>query len=119
MSSLKPDPEGLATYERVFGKPYRSSLDGVRENTINHLFAHVWNRPSLSLRDRRLVTIAVLAALGHPDQLKSHLRGALQGDLSREEILEVMVQVAHYAGWASGMRGQQAAESVLQEMKDD
>ena len=84
---------------------------------INHLFAKIWTRPGLSIRDRRLVTIALLAAQGRPDQLKSHLRGALTGEdgLTKDEILELMIHVAHYAGWAAGASGQSAALTVLKE----
>ena len=63
------------------------------------------------------MTIALLAAQGRPDQLKSHLRGARLGEdkLTKDEILELMIHVAHYAGWAAGASGQAAALSVLKE----
>lgn len=77
------DPLGKKMYEEVLRKnlfdpdPF-SLLIGVREFTVNHLFAKVWSRsrettgehPPLSLRERRLVTIALLAAQGRGDQLR-------------------------------------------------
>jgi 4-carboxymuconolactone decarboxylase len=87
---------------------------------MDHLFARVWSRAGLSIRDRRLVTIAILAAQGRTDPLRDHLRGARLGEekLSEEEIEELMVQVAHYAGWASGASGQALARSVFAEIRE-
>ncbi|MGH7471378.1 MAG: carboxymuconolactone decarboxylase family protein [Longimicrobiales bacterium] len=115
MDSPVPDPQGLRTYEEILGKPFEKPLTGLREPTINHLFAHVWNRPHLSQRERRLITIALLAAQGRPDQLRDHIRGARKRGIPRDDILETMVQVGHYAGWASGMSGQVVAEAVFEE----
>jgi 4-carboxymuconolactone decarboxylase len=113
------NPKGSAMYEKVLGKPAPDKeLRGVSELGVNHLFANVWSRPGLSIRDRRLMTLALLAAQGRESQLKDHIRGARLGEdpLSREEILEVMVHVAHYAGWAAGASGQGALDSVLAEL---
>lgn len=114
------DPEGLAMYEKIFGKPAPSEelLRGLKELSVNHLFARIWTREGLSIRDRRLVTIALLAAQGRPDQLRDHIRGARLGEepLSEEEIQELMVHVAHYAGWASGTSGQSIARAVFSEL---
>jgi 4-carboxymuconolactone decarboxylase len=115
MEPAAPDPEGLRTYEEVLGKTNPKPLVGVRELTINHLFANVWNRPYLSTRERRLITIALLAAQGRTDQLRDHIRGARKRAIPRDDIIETMVQVAHYAGWASGMSGQIIAEAVFEE----
>jgi 4-carboxymuconolactone decarboxylase len=64
------------------------------------------------------LTLALLAAQGRTDQLRDHLRGARRGEdpLSREEILETMIHVAHYAGWAAGASGQSVALAVLDEL---
>jgi len=114
-----PDSEGLRAFQEVLGKPApHKAMVGVRALTIDHLFASVWTRPQLPLRDRSLITIALLAAQGRADQLRDHVRGALLRGLTREEILEVMVQVAHYAGWPAGMSGQTIAESVFEEQSD-
>lgn len=120
MTEPVKDPLGVEMYEKVLGQPEPADrpLTGVRELAINHLFAKVWSRDGLSIRDRRLVTIALLAAQGRQDQLKSHIKGARLGEdgLTREEILELMVHVAHYAGWAAGAGGQGAALAVLKEI---
>ncbi|MGH7555975.1 MAG: carboxymuconolactone decarboxylase family protein [Longimicrobiales bacterium] len=115
MEGSQADPAGLATFERVLGRPHGKPLTGIRELTINHLFAHVWNRPGLSMRDRSLITIALLAAAGRPDQLRSHVRGARSRGMTDDEIAEVMIHTAHYAGWPAGVAGQAIADEVAAE----
>ncbi len=61
-------------------------------------FGMIWSRPGLAVRDRSLVTCAQLAALGKTEELKAHLRGALNVGLSKEELVEVLMQTAVYAG---------------------
>ncbi|HEY7699277.1 MAG TPA: carboxymuconolactone decarboxylase family protein [Vicinamibacteria bacterium] len=121
MSNDPRDPTGVAMYERIFGKkaPSPEGLNGIKELALNHLFAKIWTREGLSIRDRRLVTIALLAAQGRPDQLRDHIRGARLGEdaLSEEEIRELMVHVAHYAGWAAGTNGQGIASAVFSELE--
>ena len=60
-------------------------------------FGGLWSRPGLALRDRSLVTVAQLAALGKTEELRGHLIGALAQGLKREELLEVLMQTAAYA----------------------
>jgi len=119
MSDVPKDPAGVEMYEKVLGQPEPADrpLTGIREPSINHLFAKIWTRPGLRIRDRRLVTLALLAAQGRPDQLKSHIRGALTGEdrLTKDEILELMIHVAHYGGWAAGASGQSIALAVFKE----
>src|SRR3954447_9668676 len=61
-------------------------------------FGMIWSRPGLALRDRSLVTVAQLAALGRADELRAHLRGARNVGITREELVEVLMQTAVYAG---------------------
>ena len=120
MSEPTRDAKGVEMYEKVLGRPEPADkpLEGLREHAVNHLFAKIWGDGALSIRDRRLVTLALLAAQGRPDQLRSHLVGARTGDdpLSEEEIIALMIHVAHYAGWAAGASGQSAARNVFQEL---
>jgi 4-carboxymuconolactone decarboxylase len=82
--------------------------------TIDHLFAEVWSNPELSIRDRRLVVLGVLGAIGDKDNLGLHMRQALErGDLSPRELEEVAVQIAHYAGWPRGTAATQAASQAI------
>ena len=92
---------GLAAFERVMGfKPPALPGDVFLDATLDHLFAEVWTRPGLSVRDRRLVTLTVLMCLGHEATLKLHLGAAIRtGQLTDAEIDELVLHVAHYGGW--------------------
>jgi 4-carboxymuconolactone decarboxylase len=115
---------GAEMYEKVLGKSAPASsaekpLSGLREIALRHLFGSIWSRPGLSIRDRRMITIALLAAQGRSEQLRDHVRGARLGEdkLTGEEILEMMIHVAHYAGWAAGTNATSIAQAVLDELE--
>ena len=76
-------------------------------------FGMIWSRPGLAVRDRSLVTVAQLAALGRTDELRHHLRGALNVGLSRDELVEVLMQTAVYAGVPVANEALKAAAEVL------
>ncbi len=67
------------------------------------LFGDLWQRPDLSARDRSLVTMAALIAVGQPEQLPFHANRAMDNGLSNTEASEVVAQVAFYAGWPRAM----------------
>lgn len=69
------------------------------------LFAQVWPRTLLSLRERSLVTLAALAALGRTEQLPFHLALAQQNGLMKEELGELFTHLAFYAGWPAAVSG--------------
>jgi alkylhydroperoxidase/carboxymuconolactone decarboxylase family protein YurZ len=76
-------------------------------------FGMIWSRPGLPIRDRSLVTVAQLAALGRTDELRAHLAGALNVGLSREELVEVLMQTAVYAGVPAANEALRVAADVL------
>lgn len=76
-------------------------------------FGMIWSRPGLALRDRSLVTVAQLAALGKTEELKAHLRGGLNLGISKEELVEVLMQTAVYAGVPAANDALKAAAEVL------
>lgn len=76
-------------------------------------FGMLWSRPGLAIRDRSLVTCAQLAALGKTEELKAHLRGALNLGISKEELVEVLMQTAVYAGVPTANDALKAAAEVL------
>jgi 4-carboxymuconolactone decarboxylase len=76
-------------------------------------FGMFWSRPNLALRDRSLVTVAQLAALGRTDELKGHLLGARHVGISRAELIEVLMQTAIYAGVPAAVQALNAAAEVL------
>jgi 4-carboxymuconolactone decarboxylase len=95
---------GLDVIQKLFKRaPSADAIDfDLMQMSIEHLFGNVWSRPQLSLRDRELVTLAVLMAGGWERQLKTHAMGALNAGLSRDEIIETAIHVAHYAGFPAG-----------------
>ena len=86
------------------------------EPTIQYLFGEVWARPQLSRRDRSLVTLSVLTVLGRTGQFPTHVRGALNHGLTREEIEEVMVHLLAYAGWPTAVTGYQKVCEIFAEI---
>ena len=76
-------------------------------------FGMLWSRPGLAIRDRSLVTCAQLAALGKTEELKAHLRGALNVGISKEELVEVLMQTAVYAGVPAANEGLKTAAEVF------
>lgn len=77
------------------------------------VFGMFWSRPQLDLRSRSLCTVAQLAALGKTEELKGHLLGARNLGISREELVEVLMQTACYAGVPASVAALNAAAEVL------
>jgi 4-carboxymuconolactone decarboxylase len=76
-------------------------------------FGMFWSRPNLAVRDRSLITVAMLAAMGKQEELRGHLRSALNVGISKEELVEVLMQVGVYAGVPAGVNALTTAAGVL------
>ncbi|WP_127090539.1 carboxymuconolactone decarboxylase family protein [Aquabacter cavernae] len=83
------------------------------ELTNRILFGDLWQRPDLAPRDRSLVTMAALVAIGQPEQLPFHANRAMDNGLTREEASEVLAQVGFYAGWPRAMSAVPVLQKVL------
>ena len=83
------------------------------ELSANVLFGDVWERPGLSKRDRSLITVASLVALYRTDQLRGHIRRALDNGVTKEEIGEVITHMAFYSGWPTAANAVQVAKQVF------
>jgi len=101
-------PTGAATRRRVFGDangqpPVRRDpfLEPFFETALDHVWGGVWNRPGLDLKYRSLVVVSVLAATGHDEELKTHLRGALHLGWTVDELREALLQMAAYVGFSA------------------
>jgi len=77
------------------------------------VFGMFWSRPNLDLRSRSLCTVAQLAALGRTDELRGHVAGALKLGITREELVEVLMHTACYAGVPAAVQALNAAAAVL------
>lgn len=67
------------------------------------LFNDIWKRKILSPRERSLITLGALTALGRVQQLPWHIQFAQQNGLTREEIVETLTHLAFYAGWPAAV----------------
>jgi len=76
-------------------------------------FGMFWDRPQLATRDRSLATVAMLAALGKTEELRAHLVGVRNVGLTKEELVEVLMQSAVYAGVPAAVNALTAAADVL------
>jgi len=90
--------------------------------TEERLFGDIWSRPGLSVRDRCMITLALIVEKRYGDEkyielhdklLKTHMRYALNSGMSREEILEVILHVANYTCWGAGYQAIRAAKEVF------
>ena len=83
---------------------------------IEFPFGDVYNRPGLDLKSREIATVAALTAMGTAaPQLKVHVHGALNVSCSEQEIIEVMIQMAVYAGFPAALNGLFIAKEVFDE----
>lgn len=76
-------------------------------------YGDIYSRPGLDVKTRELATVAALTALGHQPQLKSHIEAALNTGWTKEEIVEVIMQMAVYAGFPAALNGLYAADEVF------
>jgi 4-carboxymuconolactone decarboxylase len=83
-----------------------------------YAWGEVWTRPGLERRTRSCITLAMLAALGYEEELAMHVKAALRNGLAREEIAEVLLQVAVYAGVPAANRAFAIAQRALAEVDD-
>lgn len=83
---------------------------------IEFAFGDIYSRPGLDLKSREIATVAALTALGNAEpQLKVHIHGALNVGCSRQEIIEILLQMAVYAGFPAALNGVAAARVVFAE----
>src|SRR5882762_129896 len=99
---------GASIRQRVFGEANgQRTVQGdpflapFFETAIEHVWGGVWNRPGLDLKYRSLAVVSVLAATGHNEELKTHLRGALNLGWTVDELREALLQIAAYAGFSA------------------
>lgn len=98
--------QGTATRRAVLGDAHveraeaaKTAFDAPFQELITEAaWGHLWSRPDLSRRERSLITIAILAALGRDDELALHLRATANTGASREDVREALMHVAIYAG---------------------
>jgi len=85
------------------------------ELTDEVLFADVWERAGLSKRDRSLITVAALVALGRTEQLRFHLPRAVENGVRQDELVELITHLAFYSGWPTAMSAMLLAKELFQQ----
>jgi 4-carboxymuconolactone decarboxylase len=108
---------GLAKFTEVMQFPAPDvSGEPFLDVTLEHLFGAVWSRPGLGVRERRIATLTILMMFGNEMTLRLHLGAAMKsGDLSDQEIDELIVHVAHYGGWPKAAVAAQVARQLRSE----
>ena len=117
------DPDGLAVRREVLGATHvdaaLAAVDDVtadfQELITRYAWGGIWTRPGLDRRMRSAVTLTALVAHGHWAELELHLRAALRNGLSKEEIVEVLLQTAIYCGVPAANSAFRVARKVLAE----
>ena len=113
--------KGAAILKQLFGFEPKPDQPGpiaqadFAKITVENLFGDIRSRGGLELRERSMITVAALTVLAREPELKIHLRGALRVGISRETINEMMIHLAHYGGWPTGVTGLRVAAEVFAE----
>lgn len=122
----KQHDEGLAIRREVLGDEYvdnalkaATGFSRPLQDWLNeHCWGEVWARPGIPLQTRSLVTIAMLCALRAPQEIRTHVRGALRNGCTPEEIREVLLHAAVYCGAPAAVEAFRAAKEVIDTWED-
>ena len=112
---------GLERLSAIDGRDGQAVVESLKEISpdfarylIEFPFGDIYARPGLDLRQREIATIAALTALGHArPQLEVHIAAGLNVGLSQQEIIEIVMQMAVYAGFPAAINGLNAAKTVF------
>jgi 4-carboxymuconolactone decarboxylase len=116
--------KGLAIRKAVLGADYvEKSIAGaddftrpMQELVTKYCWGEVWGDTTLSRRDRSLINIAMLSILNRPHELKLHVKGSLVNGATRDEVREVLRQVAIYCGVPAGIDATRIAREAFSEL---
>lgn len=107
--------KGLDKMKEVYGWEMPDLPGDYFALTVDHLFANIWSRPGLSMRDKRIMTLSVVTALGLPDLAEIQVNAALQNsELSPDELREMALFITHYVGFPLGSTFNGVVEKVIQ-----
>jgi 4-carboxymuconolactone decarboxylase len=105
---------GLERMEEVYGFEMSDGPGDFFGYTADHLFADIWSRPGLTVEQRRLLLVGLLAGRGMTDVNEIQLGAAYaRGELDEEALREVVVFLAHYAGWPEAARLNNVVETII------
>jgi len=105
--------KGLAKMNEVYGWDMPDLPGDYFALTADHLFADIWSRPGLSMRDKRIMTLSVVTALGLPDLAEIQVNAALANEeMTVDELREMAVFITHYVGFPLGSTFNTVVEKV-------
>ncbi|WP_172327766.1 4-carboxymuconolactone decarboxylase [Mangrovicoccus sp. HB161399] len=118
--------QGMATRRSVLGDAHvnraeanKTEFDEPFQNLITEAaWGHVWSRPQISKRERSMITLALLAALGQWDEVAMHVRASKNTGASPEDIREAMLHVAIYAGVPAANHANKIIKETLAQMEE-
>lgn len=116
--------KGLAIRKSVLGAEFVeksiASADDfnrpLQELTTEYCWGWCWGREGLDKKTRSIINLAMISALNRPHELKMHVKGAIANGLTKEEIREVLLQVAIYCGIPAGVDSFRVAKEALAEI---
>jgi 4-carboxymuconolactone decarboxylase len=119
--------QGMATRRAVLGDRHvdraeqtKTAFDEPFQDLITEAaWGHVWSRPELTQRERSIVTIALLAALGQDEEVAMHVRATANTGATAEDLREAMLHVAIYAGVPAANHAIKIIKTTLAEMKEN
>ncbi len=122
---MSEEPAGAQLRRRVLGEAYVDGLDAeldpflasFREEAIRHAWGGPWLRPGLDLKYRSLTVVVTAAVLGRTQELVPHFRGALNLGWTPEELREVCLQIAAYAGYPAAVDALRVLSRVVEDMR--
>jgi 4-carboxymuconolactone decarboxylase len=124
--SLAPEDafeRGRRLREQIFGPAGMKSLENaddfqmpLQDMVTRLCFGEVWSRPTLSLKVRSMLTIAILAGQSRPEQLQNHVKGAIANGVTKEEIREILLHAMLYVGLPAASDSWRQATAALKEI---
>jgi 4-carboxymuconolactone decarboxylase len=110
--------KGLDKMKEVYGWDMPNLPGDYFALTADHLFADIWSRPGLSMRDKRIMTLSVVTALGLPDLAEIQVSAALHNqEMTAEELREMAIFITHYVGFPLGSTFNSVVEKVVAKRK--
>ena len=105
---------GAAYVDRGMAAAYEFMM-AMQDLTTRYCWGDIWSRPGLDRKTRSMLNLAMIAALNRPHELKAHVKGALTNGVTKDEVKEVLLQVAIYAGIPAGMDSFRVAKEAFEE----
>ncbi len=106
--------KGLDKMKEVYGWEMPDLPGDYFALTVDHLFADIWSRPGLGMRDKRLITLSVVCALGLPDLAEIQISAALHNqEMTEAELREMAIFITHYVGFPLGSTFNNVVEKVI------